>query len=41
MVGDPINIRPRLKNRTMNLQDPFRRERVEQVVRELLGGIYP
>lgn len=36
-----LNIRARLNNRTMLIQDPIRRERVRQVVLELLGGVYP
>lgn len=34
-----INIRPRQNNRSLELQDPELRARVEQVTRELLGGI--
>lgn len=36
-----INIRARLGNRTMLLQDPAKRQRLEQIVLELLGGVYP
>ncbi|TAH51804.1 MAG: hypothetical protein EYC68_10235 [Chloroflexota bacterium] len=36
-----LNIRARQNNRTMFLQDPARRERVRQIVTELLGGIEP
>lgn len=34
-----INIRPRQNNRSLELQDPDIRARVEQVVRKLLGGV--
>lgn len=34
-----INIRPRQNNRSLELQDPDFRARVEQVVRKLLGGV--
>jgi len=33
-----INIRPRQNNRSLELQDPELRARVEQVTRKLLGG---
>lgn len=34
-----INIRPRQNNRSMEIQDPAIRERVAQIVRQLLGGL--
>lgn len=34
-----INIRPRQNNRSLELQDPDIRARVEQIVRKLLGGV--
>lgn len=34
-----INIRPRQNNRSMEIQDPAIRERVAQIVRQLLGGV--
>lgn len=34
-----INIRPRQNNRSLELQDPDIRARVEQVVRKFLGGV--
>jgi Protein of unknown function (DUF5674) len=34
-----INIRPRQNNRSLELQDPELRARVEQVTRKLLGGV--
>lgn len=36
-----LNIRARLNNRTMYLQDPTRRARLQRIVEELLGGVYP
>ncbi len=36
--GALINIRPRQGNMAMEIQDPRLRERVEAVVRNLLGG---
>lgn len=36
-----LNIRARQNNRTLFLQDPERRERVQRVMNELLGGVYP
>jgi len=35
-----INIRPRLGNRSMEVQDPNLRTKIEQVTVFLLGGIY-
>jgi hypothetical protein len=34
-----INIRPRQNNRSLELQDPELRAKVEQVTRKLLGGV--
>src|SRR6185436_434371 len=34
-----INIRPRQNNRSLELQDPELRARVEQITRKLLGGV--
>jgi hypothetical protein len=34
-----INIRPRQNNRSLELQDPELRAKVEQVTRNLLGGV--
>jgi hypothetical protein len=34
-----INIRPRQNNRSLELQDPELRAKVEQVTRTLLGGV--
>ncbi len=34
-----INIRPRQNNRSMEIQDSIIRERVAQIVQQLLGGI--
>ena len=34
-----INIRPRQNNRSLELQDPELRKRVEQVTLKLLGGV--
>ena len=34
-----INIRPRQNNRSLELQDPDLRAKVEQVTRTLLGGV--
>ncbi len=34
-----INIRPRQNNRSMEIQDPVIRERVAQIVQQLLGGL--
>jgi len=34
-----INIRPRQNNRSLELQDPELRSKVEQVTRKLLGGV--
>lgn len=34
-----INIRPRQNNRSMEIQDPAIRERIAQIVRQLLGGL--
>ena len=34
-----INIRPRQNNRSLELQDPALRAKVEQITRKLLGGI--
>ena len=34
-----INIRPHQGNRTMDIQDPARREQVARIVTELLGGV--
>ncbi len=34
-----INIRPRQNNRSLKLQDPNLRTQVEQITRNLLGGI--
>ena len=34
-----INIRPRQNNRSLELQDPELRTKVEQVTRKLLGGV--
>jgi hypothetical protein len=34
-----INIRPRQNNRSLELQDPELRAKVEQVTRDLLGGV--
>lgn len=34
-----INIRPRQNNRSLELQDPELRAKVEQITRDLLGGI--
>jgi len=34
-----INIRPRQNNRSLELQDPELRARVEHVTRKLLGGV--
>jgi hypothetical protein len=36
-----LNIRARLNNRTMFLQDPVRRELVQKIVVELLGDVRP
>lgn len=36
-----LNIRARMNNRAMFLQDPVRRERVQKIVLELLAGVYP
>ena len=34
-----INIRPRQNNRSMEIQDPIIREKVAQIVQQLLGGL--
>ncbi|MCL1472202.1 DUF5674 family protein [Argonema antarcticum] len=34
-----INIRPRQNNRSMEIQDPVIRERVAEIVQQLLGGL--
>ncbi len=34
-----INIRPRQNNRSLELQDPELRAKVEQITRKLLGGV--
>ena len=34
-----INIRPRQNNRSLELQDPELRAKVEQITRDLLGGV--
>ncbi|MBO0352210.1 hypothetical protein J0895_24630 [Phormidium pseudopriestleyi FRX01] len=34
-----INIRPRQNNRSMDIQDPTIRERVAEIVKNLLGGL--
>lgn len=34
-----INIRPRQNNRSMEIQDPAIRDKVAQIVRQLLGGV--
>ncbi len=34
-----INIRPRQNNRSMEIQDPAIRERVAEIVQNLLGGL--
>ncbi len=34
-----INIRPRQNNRSLELQDPEPRAKVEQITRKLLGGV--
>ncbi|MBE9116564.1 hypothetical protein IQ249_11700 [Lusitaniella coriacea LEGE 07157] len=34
-----INIRPRQNNRSMEILDPVIRERVEQIARQILGGV--
>jgi hypothetical protein len=34
-----INIRPRQNNRSLELQDPDLRSKVEKIVRNLLGGV--
>ncbi|MCT7964565.1 DUF5674 family protein [Laspinema sp. D1] len=34
-----INIRPRQNNRSMDIQDPAIRERVAEIVKNLLGGL--
>lgn len=34
-----INIRPRQNNRSLELQDPELRAKIEQITRKLLGGI--
>lgn len=34
-----INIRPRQNNRSMDIQDPAIRERVAEIVQNLLGGL--
>jgi hypothetical protein len=34
-----INIRPRQNNRSLELQDPELRARVERITRKLLGGV--
>ncbi len=34
-----INIRPSQNNRSMEIQDPVIRERVTQIVQQLLGGL--
>jgi hypothetical protein len=36
-----LNIKARLNNRNMYLQDPVRRDRVQKIVEDLLGGVYP
>ena len=39
--GALINIRPRQDNRSMEVQDPARRARIEQVVRAVFEGTTP
>lgn len=34
-----INIRPRQNNRSMEVQDPIIRKRIDEIVYQLLGGI--
>jgi hypothetical protein len=34
-----INIRPRQSNRTLEIEDPVRREQVARIVTEFLGGV--
>ncbi|MCP2727031.1 DUF5674 family protein [Limnofasciculus baicalensis] len=34
-----INIRPRQNNRSIEIQNPVIRERVTQIVKQLLGGL--
>jgi len=34
-----INIRPRQNNRSMEVQDPYVRKRIAEIVQDLLGGI--
>lgn len=34
-----INIRPRQNNRSMEILDPTIRERVDQIIKQLLGGV--
>lgn len=36
-----LNIRPRLGNRSMYLQNPLLRDKIERIVDDLLKGVVP